>query len=125
MGNVDYATGLVISQDEMIWHKQEYGQTDFYLSDAVIDADYTSVFTAQVCKIGPGGGSTTHKHTYNHAFYVASGNGEVMIEEQTFQMKPGTVVKVSEGKLHSVSNTGTEDLVFITVYDPPNIDGTP
>jgi oxalate decarboxylase/phosphoglucose isomerase-like protein (cupin superfamily) len=40
-------------------------------------------------------------------------------------MQPGTVVKVPLHKLHSVTNTGTEDLIFITIYDPPNIDGTP
>lgn len=125
MTSVEKTTSYVIGQDEMVWQKQEYGQTDFYLSQPVINADYTSVFTAQVCKIGPGGGSPPHTHTYNHAFYVASGTGTVRIEEQDFPMWPGTVVKVPEGKLHSVANSGAEDLIFITIYDPSNIDGTP
>jgi oxalate decarboxylase/phosphoglucose isomerase-like protein (cupin superfamily) len=28
-------------------------------------------------------------------------------------------------KQHSVVNDGTEDLVFLVIYDPPNVDGTP
>ncbi|MEU7763976.1 cupin domain-containing protein [Nocardia sp. NPDC049190] len=63
--------------------------------------------------------------SHNHAFYVAAGAGTVQIEQNTFDMKSGTVIKVPEGKQHSVTNTGTEDLVFLTIYDPPNVDGTP
>jgi oxalate decarboxylase/phosphoglucose isomerase-like protein (cupin superfamily) len=28
-------------------------------------------------------------------------------------------------KQHNVTNTGTEDLIFLVIYDPPNTDGTP
>ncbi|MEU7631505.1 cupin domain-containing protein [Nocardia sp. NPDC049220] len=126
MTGIESATGSSIEQHDVVWHKPPYGQKDFWLSDSVIGADdYTSAFNAQLCKIGPGGGSPPHKHTYNHAFYVAAGVGTVRIERNTFDMKPGTVIKVPEGTQHSVTNTGTEDLVFITIYDPPNVDGTP
>ena len=126
MTDIQDVTGYVIGQEDVAWHKFEAGgQKDFWLSDIVIDGDYTSVFNAQVCKIGPGGGSLPHSHTYNHAFYIAGGTGSVMIEQHTFGVKPGTTVKVPAGKLHSVTNPGTEDLTFITIYDPPSLDGLP
>jgi mannose-6-phosphate isomerase-like protein (cupin superfamily) len=33
--------------------------------------------------------------------------------------------KVPAYKEHSVTNTGGEGLIFLVIYDPPNIDGTP
>ena len=49
----------------------------------------------------------------------------MQIGEQTSHIKPGTFVKIPTYKQHSVTNTGTEDLIFLVIYDPPNVDGTP
>ena len=68
------------------------------------------------------GGSSPHSHTYNHAFYFLSGTCSVQICEQTWQIKPGTLVKVPAHERHSVTNTGTEDLIFLVIYDPPHAD---
>jgi quercetin dioxygenase-like cupin family protein len=91
----------------------------------VVDTDYTSVFNAQLTKFSPGGGSPPHHHTYSHAFYFLSGTCSVQIEDQTWHVKSGTFVKVPAYKQHSVTNDGTEDLIFLVIYDPPLNDGTP
>jgi mannose-6-phosphate isomerase-like protein (cupin superfamily) len=125
MSDSDTATTYVIAPEDIVWHKTDLGQ-EFWLSDKVVDTDYTSVFNAQVTKFGPGGGSPPHQHTYNHAFYFLSGVGSVKIAEQKWHVKPGTFVKVPAYKQHSVTNTGTADLIFLVIYDPPlNDDGTP
>jgi oxalate decarboxylase/phosphoglucose isomerase-like protein (cupin superfamily) len=57
----------------------------------------------------------------------------VKIAEQRWHVKPSTFVKVPASKQHSVTNTGTADLIFLVIYDPPsfiydpplNDDGTP
>lgn len=70
MGDVNFATSDVIDRAEIICHKQVYGQTDFWLSDAVIDGDYTAATTAQIRKIGLGGGSmwpAAHRHGANRS----------------------------------------------------------
>ena len=48
------------------------------------------------------------------------------LAEQKWHVKPGTFVKVPAYKQHSVTNTGTADLIFLVIYDPPlNGNGTP
>ena len=56
-------------------------------------------------------------------FASPSGTGSVQIGRQTWDIRPGTVVKIPEGKPHSITNTGTEDLAFIVIYDPPYVAG--
>jgi oxalate decarboxylase/phosphoglucose isomerase-like protein (cupin superfamily) len=46
----------------------------------------------------------------------------VQIGEQTWHVEPGTLVKVPAYERHSVTNTGTEDLIFLVIYDPPHVD---
>jgi quercetin dioxygenase-like cupin family protein len=118
MSESDTATSYAFAPEDIVWHKTELG-SKFWLSDNLVDTDYTSVFSAQLTKFGPGGGSPPHSHTYNHAFYFLQGTGSVRIDEQTWQIKPGTFVGVPAHKQHSVTNTGTEDLVFLVIYDPP------
>jgi mannose-6-phosphate isomerase-like protein (cupin superfamily) len=112
------------SPEDIVWHQTDLGR-NFWLSDNMVGSDYTSAFSAQVSKFGPGGGSPPHSHTYNHAFYFPSGSGSVQIGEQVLPTTPGTSVKVSAHERHSVTNSGGEGLIFLVIYDPPNIDGTP
>ena len=125
MSESDTATTYVYAPEDLVWHKTDLGR-QFWLSDNLVGADYTSLFSAQITKFGPGGGSPPHSHTYNHSFYFVSGTCSVQIEEQTWHVKPGTFVKVPAHKQHSVTNTGTDDLIFLVIYDPPLVpEGTP
>jgi len=123
--STDTDSNHVFPPEDIVWHKTDLGRK-FWLSDNLVGTDYTSLFSAQVTKFGPGGGSPPHEHTYNHAFYFLSGTGTVLISDQTWQVKPGTFVKVPAYNRHSLTNTGTEDLIFLVIYDPPLVaDGTP
>ena len=124
MSNVDHATSFEIGRTTSPGTNRSYGQTDIWLSDAVIDANYSSVFTAQVQDRSRWWFSTAHAHPQS---CVLRRRRHRYRADRTAQFRhaAGYVVKVPEGKLHSVSNTGTEDLIVITIYDPPNIDGTP
>lgn len=118
----DKPTGTyVYAAENIVWHKTDLGR-DFWLSDNVADVDYTSAFNAQLTRFGAGGGSPLHSHPYNHAFYFLTGAGEVQIDGQTWEVKPGTFVKVPAHARHNLTNTGTDDLVFLVIYDPPNRD---
>jgi len=121
MSDSDTATTYVFAPEDIVWHKTDLGP-EFWLSDDLVDTDYTSVFSAQLTKFGPVGGSSPHTHTYNHAFYFLSGTCSVKIGEQTWHVQPGTFVKVPAQEQHSVTNTGSEDLIFLVIYDPPPAD---
>jgi quercetin dioxygenase-like cupin family protein len=97
----------------------------FGFTPSVIGTDYTEHYSAQLGKIGPGGLSKPHVDPYNHAFYFISGTGTVTIGEQSWQLKPGTIVKIPSGLTHGFANTGADDLTFLVIYDPPHVSGGP
>lgn len=96
----------------------------FAFTESVIGEDYTDVYSAQLGRIGPGGSSKLHRDPYNHAFYFVSGTGTVQIGKQTWDLAPGTIVKIPQGKPHGFVNTGDDDLVFLVIYDPPYVAGS-
>ena len=121
----DIDTTYVIAPKDIVWHKTDLGR-QFWLSDNLVGTGYTSLFSAQITKFGPGGGSPPHSHTYNHSFYFLSGTCRVQIGEQTWTVTSGSFVKVPAHEQHSVTNTGSDDLIFLVIYDPPLVpEGTP
>jgi mannose-6-phosphate isomerase-like protein (cupin superfamily) len=125
MTETDTGNG-VLAPGDIVWNKLDksgFPGVHFWFSQSVIDADYTGLFSAQLCKIGPGGRSRWHIDHYNHAFLFTSGTGRVDIGEHSWGIVPGTVVKIRAGNRHSLSNTGAEDLAFLVVYDPPFVAG--
>ena len=41
--------------------------------------------------------------------------------EQTWDTKPGLLVKVPANEEHSLTNTGDDDLIFLVIYDLPRV----
>lgn len=55
-----------------------------------------------------------HQKRAEH-WFIVSGSGEVTIDGEIKQIQPGDTVEFDIGVLHRISNTGTEDIVFIEV----------
>jgi quercetin dioxygenase-like cupin family protein len=118
----------VITPEEITWKMLDDPAapgTGFAFTPSVIDAEYTEQYSAQLCKVAPGGLSKSHVDAYNHAFYFISGTGTVTIGEQSWPLKPGTIVKIPSGLTHAFTNTGADDLTFLVLYDPPHVSGGP
>jgi hypothetical protein len=124
MSASDTATTHVYAAEDIVWHQTDLGPK-FWLSDNLIGTDYTSCFNAQLTKFGPGGGFLTAFSHLQPRVLLPHRHLPLQIEDQSWQVTPGTVVKIPAGKQHSVVNNGTDDLIFFVIYDPPNIDGTP
>lgn len=78
-----------------------------------------------VMSIPPGGeiGTETHEHVEQSLFFQ-SGQGEGVLDGETFPIQPGDVVVVTPGTRHNFKNTGDVPLKVMTVYAPPNhLDG--
>ena len=116
----DSASTNVFAPEDIVWHETNLGP-NFWISDELVGSEYSKLFSAQITKFGPGGGSSPHHHDYNHAFYFLSGTGRVQLGEQFRETKPGTFVKVPANIEHSLTNTGADDLVFLVIYDPPHV----
>ena len=68
------------------------------------------------CAIHPGGSIGSHLHeTSDDINYVLSGTGEAICDGQSEVLTPGTCHICKKGSTHSIRNTGTEDLVLLTV----------
>lgn len=68
------------------------------------------------CKIHPGGSIGTHRHdTSDDINYILSGNGTAICDGVEEELMEGVCHICKKGSEHSIINTGTEDLVMLTI----------
>ena len=59
-----------------------------------------------------------HKHEgREEVYFFVSGNGEMLINEERFKIKPGDIILIEDGDFHQVYNTSQEGLYFVCVFD--------
>jgi quercetin dioxygenase-like cupin family protein len=67
----------------------------------------------------PGRKMRVHKHLNNEELiFVHKGEGTLTLDEQTINVKTGTVIYVPRGTWHGLDNTGTENLLMAFQYSP-------
>jgi mannose-6-phosphate isomerase-like protein (cupin superfamily) len=76
--------------------------------------------------IPPGGEIGAEVHDDRDQFFrFEAGEGEVMVDDNTYRVKADDAVIVPQGARHNVRCTGSEPLKIYTIYAPPeHIDGT-
>lgn len=68
------------------------------------------------CRIHAGGSIGMHGHpTSDDINYILSGTGKAVCDGQEEILSPGTCHICKKGSEHSIINTGSEDLVMLTV----------
>ena len=68
------------------------------------------------CSIHAGGSFGLHEHeTSDDINYILSGNGKAICDGQEEILVPGTCHICKKGSEHSIVNTGSSDLVMLTV----------
>lgn len=60
----------------------------------------------------------SHEET-EEVFYFMSGEGTFVLDGVRHAVRPGTVIHVPPGVMHSIINTGMENLVFSVSATPP------
>ncbi len=63
-------------------------------------------------------GAEVHED-HDQFFRVESGEGQVLIDDNTYPIKDDDAIIVPAGARHNVINTGTQPLKFYTLYGPP------
>jgi mannose-6-phosphate isomerase-like protein (cupin superfamily) len=74
--------------------------------------------TVVLTRVVPGGRFRMHKDKYGHLFYFLRGMGKVVVEGKETEAREGIVVRIAPGESHSYENTGTEDLMLISMNLP-------
>jgi quercetin dioxygenase-like cupin family protein len=97
------------------------GSQGYEFKFGLIGKEYTDAYSVDLVRVAPGGYSPTHIDPDNHAFYFVEGTGTITIAGDVYEVRPGSVVKIPFGALHSIQNTGAEHLLFLTIYDPPRV----
>lgn len=68
----------------------------------------------------PGKSSLKHYHpSTEESYYILSGEGLLVMNEETAQLTNGDAVVIPIGTVHKITNTGKDDLVFLAICTPP------
>jgi mannose-6-phosphate isomerase-like protein (cupin superfamily) len=92
-----------------------------YIEIVADDSEYTSAFSCELIRLGPGDQSLTHVEPCNHLLFFVEGSGEITTGERTWPLSPGSYAKVKAGEEHSLRNLGDSEMLIVTVYDPPRV----
>ena len=92
-----------------------------YMEIVAGEPEYTSAFSCELVRLGPGDQSLPHVEPYNHLLFFVEGDGEITIGDVTWSLSPGSYAKVKAGEQHSLRNLGDTEMQLLTVYDPPRV----
>lgn len=67
---------------------------------------------------GIGGPENRHRGA-DQWLLVMSGEGAAVVEGQSAELRPGTLLLIEQGEWHEIRNTGLEPLRTVTFYVPP------
>jgi quercetin dioxygenase-like cupin family protein len=110
----------IFSVDDMPWQNVRGlpGARGFEYK-ALSDPDYSAAFNAELVRLEPGDHSVPHIEPWSHLLYFLSGTGDVTIDGETRPIATGTVCQIKGGSKHSLRNLGENDMIILTIYDPP------
>ena len=110
----------VFSVDDIPWAdlKGLPGARGFEFKALTNDA-YTKAYSCELVRLEPGDHSVPHIEPWSHLLYILSGRGDVTIGDSTAPIRSGTVCQVRAGEKHSLRNLGEDDMLILTIYDPP------
>jgi quercetin dioxygenase-like cupin family protein len=100
--------------DEVSWEPFG-GKTRGIFRKSLSSMIFPSGFKASLTLAKQGGDFPEHKDPYTHIFYILEGEGEAFVEGQMVPLKKGTALTVVAGKKHGYRNTGSTDLLLITL----------
>lgn len=67
-------------------------------------------------RVVPGGSSDPHQHDETETFVIVRGIGDLIVDTRRHPVHPGVVAQFEPFETHVIENTGTEDLLFVTLY---------
>lgn len=95
--------------------------TDFAAARAVRSATLKELGVAPIC-LRPGQEDPGHSHTVvEEVVIVQKGEGRIQIEDDTYDLCPGSVAVVPAGQFHAMGNAGTEDFEAVAIFNA-NVD---
>ena len=90
----------------------------------LVTKDNVNAAHCSMCMIQIAPGETVkpaHSHPNGEeVIYIISGSGKVMVDGKVEPVKAGCAVLFPQGKVHMLSNTGTEEMKVVCFFAPPS-----
>jgi mannose-6-phosphate isomerase-like protein (cupin superfamily) len=71
-----------------------------------------------IARLAPGKEIEAHVDPMEEIYFVLSGSGEMRVDEEARQVRPGDATWIPMGSAHSLLNNGQEDLVVLVIASP-------
>ncbi|MBW1701514.1 MAG: cupin domain-containing protein [Deltaproteobacteria bacterium] len=71
-----------------------------------------------IATLSPGKEIEAHVDPMEEIYFVASGSGEMHVDDESRQVGPGDATWIPVGSSHSLFNNGNEDLVILVIASP-------
>ena len=71
-----------------------------------------------IARLAPGKEIEAHVDPMEEIYFVLSGSGEIRVDEEARQVRPGDATWIPVGSAHSLLNNGQEDLVVLVIASP-------
>jgi oxalate decarboxylase/phosphoglucose isomerase-like protein (cupin superfamily) len=110
-------SGVITTTQDVDGLEFDWGKIHFLSEPLVTNADR---FSFGIVELASGKGHARHNHPGSEEIiYVVSGQGEQMVDDQpSVKVGPGTSVYIPADVYHSTLNTGSEPMKLIVVYAP-------
>ena len=100
--------------NDLPWTPVRPALTDGVFGRTMLDTGTKVVLT----RVEPGGGFAPHVDPYGHLMYILSGSGLAISGCNEYPLAPGLVLQIPAGEEHSYHNTGSDQLLLISLNLP-------
>jgi mannose-6-phosphate isomerase-like protein (cupin superfamily) len=81
-------------------------------------ADLALRYSLAHARVKPGLTTWKHRLRTSEVYYIMEGEGEMFIDGESQQVRPGSTVYIPPFATQCIRNTGNQDLVFLCIVDP-------
>jgi mannose-6-phosphate isomerase-like protein (cupin superfamily) len=71
-----------------------------------------------IASLKPGKEIASHVDPMEEIYFVLNGSGEMRVDDETRQVKPGDAIWIPVGSSHALFNNGEEECVILVVASP-------
>ncbi len=75
-------------------------------------------FELMLTTIQPGGGAEPVTHPTEHAYCVISGRMKATVDDQSFDLGPGSCLYMDKEAVHGLEVVGDEPVSFVVIFAP-------
>lgn len=106
--------GKFIDAGSLTWKPVRPDVASDVFGKVLLDGPTKAVLT----RVAPGGRFAPHRDPYGHLFYVLEGQGRVLVGKEEHAVGPGSAIRIVPGEEHGYENTGSGDLVLLSLNLP-------